>query len=128
MLSLAVFLSAFILFFILSPGVLLRLPPKGDKVTTAVVHAIVFSILFSLVLMFVQKVIVKEGYEGGPCYDMPKSDPTGKYMVIDTITNEKVMPGKLSIGSNCRGPKGSCFNGLCASKICDPITGTCLSK
>jgi len=35
-----------ILFFVLSPGILLRLPSNGSKFTVAAVHAVVFAILF----------------------------------------------------------------------------------
>ena len=39
---------SFVLFVILTPGVLLTLPPKGSKLTVAVVHGIVLAILFCL--------------------------------------------------------------------------------
>jgi hypothetical protein len=35
-----------LLFFILSPGVLLSLPPKGGKYVVAFVHALVFAVVF----------------------------------------------------------------------------------
>jgi hypothetical protein len=35
-----------ILFFVLTPGVLLRLPPGGSKMTVALVHTIVFAIVW----------------------------------------------------------------------------------
>jgi hypothetical protein len=41
--NLAVAIYSAILFFLLSPGVLLRLPPNGSKLTVAVVHAVVFA-------------------------------------------------------------------------------------
>jgi len=41
----AVAIYSAILFFILSPGVLLRLPPNGSKMTVAAVHAVVFGIV-----------------------------------------------------------------------------------
>lgn len=44
--SLIVFLYAAILFFILTPGVLLRLPKNGGKLKAAAVHALVFALLF----------------------------------------------------------------------------------
>ena len=47
---LEIFLSALVLFFILSPGILGKFPPKGNKFVVAIVHALVFSILFSLVI------------------------------------------------------------------------------
>jgi len=44
--SLIVSLYAAILFFILTPGVLLSLPKGGSKFTVAAVHALVFALLF----------------------------------------------------------------------------------
>ena len=44
--SLLVSLYAAILFFVLVPGVLLRLPPKGGKFTVAAVHALVFGLVY----------------------------------------------------------------------------------
>jgi len=35
-----------LLFFILTPGILLSLPPKGSKMTVAAVHALVFGLVF----------------------------------------------------------------------------------
>jgi hypothetical protein len=37
-----------LLFFVLTPGILITLPPKGSKVVVAVTHAIVFALLFHL--------------------------------------------------------------------------------
>jgi high-affinity Fe2+/Pb2+ permease len=35
-----------ILFFVLTPGILLSLPPKGSKMVVAATHAIVFALVF----------------------------------------------------------------------------------
>jgi len=35
-----------LLFFLLTPAILLRLPPNGSKYTVALVHAIVFALIF----------------------------------------------------------------------------------
>ena len=35
-----------VLFFVLTPGILLSLPPGGSKTTVAAVHAIVFALVF----------------------------------------------------------------------------------
>jgi hypothetical protein len=52
-------LYVFLLFFILTPGILLRLPPKGSKVTVALVHAGVFALVYhftcDLVSQFLHK-------------------------------------------------------------------------
>jgi hypothetical protein len=39
------FLYVFVLFFLLTPGILLRLPPKGSPIIVAIVHAFVFTLL-----------------------------------------------------------------------------------
>ena len=44
--SLLVSLYAAILFFILTPAILLRLPPTGSKYVVAAVHALVFALIF----------------------------------------------------------------------------------
>lgn len=38
----------FVLFFVLTPGVLLRLPPKGSKVIVALVHGLVFAAILAV--------------------------------------------------------------------------------
>jgi len=49
-----IFIYSAFLFFILTPGVLLTLPPKGKKNTVAMVHAI----LFGLVWAFTHKLVL----------------------------------------------------------------------
>jgi hypothetical protein len=44
--SLLVTLYAAILFFLLTPAILVSLPPKGGKFTVAAVHALVFALIF----------------------------------------------------------------------------------
>ena len=44
--SIAVAIFSAILFFLLSPGILISLPPKGSKTTVEAVHALVFAIIF----------------------------------------------------------------------------------
>ena len=46
---------AALLFFILTPGILLTLPPKGKKMTVAAVHAVVFGVIFGLTHKMVWK-------------------------------------------------------------------------
>jgi len=38
----------FVLFFVLTPGVLLRLPSKGSKTTVALVHGLIFAIILAV--------------------------------------------------------------------------------
>jgi len=42
-----------VLFFLLTPSVLLRLPPKGGKYVVAFVHALVFAAVFHFTHKFV---------------------------------------------------------------------------
>ena len=44
--SLLVSLYAAVLFFLLTPAILLRLPPNGSKFVVAGVHALVFALIF----------------------------------------------------------------------------------
>ena len=39
------FIFTAVLFFLLTPGIILSLPPGGSKVTVAITHAIVFATL-----------------------------------------------------------------------------------
>jgi hypothetical protein len=62
--SLLVSLYAAILFFILVPGVLLRLPPKGGKLAVAAVHALVFGLIYHFTHKLVWRAGVSlEGFE-----------------------------------------------------------------
>jgi len=46
--NLVMFIFAAVLFFILTPGILLSLPPGGSKTVVALTHAIVFGLVFTL--------------------------------------------------------------------------------
>jgi len=65
MFNLATFISAFLLFVILSPGILIHLPKKYGKMKIALIHAVIFSILFSIIINTVQK--VTEGVSQNTC-------------------------------------------------------------
>jgi len=77
-------LYAAILFFILSPNVLLRLPPKGSTKVVAAVHAVVFGLILLFTCKFVWKMSMgmmpmkKEGMDmpmcdnNNPCSDEKK--------------------------------------------------------
>jgi hypothetical protein len=53
-----------ILFFVLSPGVLLRLPKNGSKFTVAGVHALVFGVVALFTCKFVWNLSRRFGVEG----------------------------------------------------------------
>jgi len=49
-----------LLFFVLTPGIVLSLPPKGSKVVVALTHAVVFALIYSLT----HKMVYQFLYEG----------------------------------------------------------------
>jgi hypothetical protein len=49
------FIYTALLFFVLTPGILLSLPPKGKKMTVAAVHALVFAFVFTISHKFIMK-------------------------------------------------------------------------
>ena len=51
--SVAMFIYAFLLFFVLTPGVIVSLPPKGSKMMVAGVHALVFALIWILTSKYV---------------------------------------------------------------------------
>jgi hypothetical protein len=70
--GIVMFVYAFLLFFVLTPGILLSLPPKGSKMVVALTHAFVFA----LVWYFTSKIVwrsTKGLFEG--MYDMPTPGP-----------------------------------------------------
>lgn len=72
--SLKVSFYAAILFFILTPGVLLSIPPKSGRLTVAAVHAVVFAVIFHFLLGFlnVQGNTYKEGFSWPKIPKMPR--------------------------------------------------------
>ena len=69
-------LYAAILFFILSPNVLLRLPKKGSVKVVAAVHAVVFGLVLFFTCRFVWQMsmggmtpTIKEGARGDQCVE-----------------------------------------------------------
>jgi hypothetical protein len=71
--NLVVAIYSAILFFVLSPGVLLRLPPNGSKMTVAAVHAVVFAAVLYFTCGFVWRMSMtmgmpmrREGMDGLP--------------------------------------------------------------
>jgi hypothetical protein len=57
--NVAMFVYAFLLFFVLTPGILLSLPPKGSKVVVALTHAFVFALVWHFTNKMVWKATSK---------------------------------------------------------------------
>ena len=47
--SIAAPIVVFVLFYLLTPGILLRLPPNSSKHVVAITHAVVFTIVFNII-------------------------------------------------------------------------------
>jgi lipopolysaccharide export LptBFGC system permease protein LptF len=73
--SLLVVLFSALLFFVLSPGVVVRLPRNGGKFTVAGVHAVIFALIFWLTHKFVGKLGAKLRLEG---FETPKATDDSK--------------------------------------------------
>lgn len=50
-------LYAAVLFYVLTPGVLLSLPPGGSQMTVALTHAAVFGLVFALSSKYVLRAV-----------------------------------------------------------------------
>lgn len=59
-----IFIFSVLLFFLLSPGILLRLPPNGSKYVVALVHAAVFGVALTLSLKYYKEYLLQEGAKG----------------------------------------------------------------
>ena len=62
------FVFTSLLFIVLSPGVLLSLPPGGSKMTIVVVHSVVFSLIYCLTHKMVFNYMYPEGFMGYKMY------------------------------------------------------------
>ena len=68
---------AVILFFVLSPTVLVRLPSGGNKYTVAATHALIFGLLFHLAQTFTKVESFVEGIKGACPKQKNGTDCTG---------------------------------------------------
>jgi hypothetical protein len=80
-----------LLFFVLTPGVLVTLPPKGKKFTVAAFHAVVFALVWHFTHKLVWSTSMslmapsKEGYGNAT----PVTDMTGASATTSTTTGQK---------------------------------------
>lgn len=61
----AMLLFIVVLFVVLTPGILLTLPPKGSKLTVAIVHGIVFALAYNFLYKAVWSILY-EGFQSPP--------------------------------------------------------------
>jgi hypothetical protein len=52
-------LYAAVLFFVLTPGILVSLPPGGSRTTVALTHAVVFALVWALTHKLVYRAVGK---------------------------------------------------------------------
>jgi len=70
-----------ILFFILTPNILLRLPKNGSKFTVAAVHAVVFGFILYFVQGFVYRMSLRiEGFSDEQCTEGTNEDDGQYYL------------------------------------------------
>jgi hypothetical protein len=76
------FVYVVILFVLLTPGVLVKLPPKGSLLTVAIVHGLVFALIYHLTHRTVYRLSV-DGFEDSPMNeDMPvEEEKKEKFMM-----------------------------------------------
>jgi hypothetical protein len=72
-------LYVIILFVALTPGVLLRLPPKGSLLTVAIVHGLVFALVYHFTHKIVYRMSV-DGFEDMPTPEMMPANKDKKNM------------------------------------------------
>ena len=72
-----------VLFYVLSPGILLRIPSNGSKMMVAAVHAVVFAVVYSFTHR--QVWLMSEGFQAGSgappavaAMAMPAAKPVAK--------------------------------------------------
>lgn len=87
-------LLAAVLFFLLTPNILLRIPKNGNKYTVAGVHAIVFTlVLYLLHLLFKPMHIMRDGFTDAEC-TMGNNEDGGDYMLGEDGECKAINPKK----------------------------------
>ena len=82
MLNLAMLVYVAVLFYVLTPGILVSLPSRGSKMVVAATHAIVFAVVFKLTYKAVWKMTMQaSGFQNQPAAPpmmMPKKEGFAK--------------------------------------------------
>ena len=87
-LPVAVYLA--LLFVILTPNVVTRLPPNGNKMTVAITHAVIFGVIVYLTTKMVWRLSMSMGvYEG-----MSNTN------IMGSLKAKKQMPGSTSTSTS----------------------------
>jgi hypothetical protein len=78
-----------VLAFVLSPGLLVRLPKNGSKVTVAACHAAVFGLLFFVLCHGMNTVAVQEGISKRAAYKDPPSKTGTQHVAAKEVENNQ---------------------------------------
>jgi hypothetical protein len=95
--ALAMLVFVAVLFFVLTPGVLVRLPPNGSKMAVAAVHALVFALVYQLTHKMVWRALYEafQGNDMGAVAAVGAGAPMKKPMPSKKQTpSKKQMPSK----------------------------------
>lgn len=105
--SLIVSLYTAILFFVLVPGILLSLPPKGNKFVVAGVHALVFALIFHFTHKLVWRLGASlEGFEEA----MATSPSSTTSAAATTKPKEAYTPSETAATTTTPFPTGTINN------------------
>lgn len=90
MMNISILVLCALLFFLLTPNILLRIPKNGNKYTVAAVHAVVFAVLLFLIHMLFRNMhIMRDGFTDETC-TTGTNDDGGEYM-LDSDGNCKLV-------------------------------------
>lgn len=119
------YLALAILFFVLSPGVLLTLPPVGKKIwmsgktsiTSALVHTIVF---VGILYLIQQNTNVMEEFYQNKCKDVKCQSG---YSCFNGICVKDTKPPGCTNNDDCKATGTVCQNGKCVLNQPTPPSG-----
>jgi len=97
MMNWAVTVYAAILFFVLTPSILVRLPPNGSKFTVAAFHALVFALVFHFTHKMVWQMSMGMGMP-----NVPRRKEGNENM--DEDAKKKAVAAAMSAMSGASGP------------------------
>ena len=99
------FLYAFVLFFVLTPGILITLPPKSKKLIVALTHAAAFALIWTLTYKFVWK-STRQIFEGAATMN-EGTDLTSAYSAEPSEARHSANSRKYKTGTQADGrPQG----------------------
>ena len=74
-----------VLFYVLTPGILLRLPQGGSKMAVAATHAVVFALVYHCSSKIVSRFLGYEGFEASPSSGSHNGSPSSEKKGMQTM-------------------------------------------